>query len=513
MVVHSWINCTSCGHRFNSALPNCPKCNTSNKFAGTVSNSSQPGGRSKAKTYMIVVVAAVALFLVIGALASPANQPKNSSPQQTNDGNSVQRTEEPSSPSPDPSIGSSEHQKQDTSVIRAPVIGDFTIIPTSTSLDRFQMIFGLQDASGNTIPIAGMASVTIRDNKGTMVYEKELQVKAEEFQTYSWPSNNKRIVAYILDIPQGQIKQGSGNGIAYLTFRTADGDTLTATHKEIQIPQNENISRITRFSIRQVEDAYELQFGLLNVNNQEVSKDGEVLVSIVDNFNNLLYQKKLAVKKSDFSTLTASDDTQFYGKSWKFATSDVKSGLESGSARISFTSPEAAALFATANHIQIPLIPSQQAETIYRQKFLDTAESVNSTIEQEKIQVTLVRAGQYTHLRDPNGLPTDVVRNFRADFIITNTDTQSKVGPRYMDTFVLDNNGKKYTALSISYELGVSNSNGGNLYPYAPVKGFIEFDGMPNLAEPVKIIVKEEGSFLNKVGDILWEFPFNAKEA
>src|SRR5581483_844787 len=315
-----------------------------------------------------------------------------------------------------------------------------TAIQTRLSIDNFEvasgdsykMAFSLKEGATN-VTTNGTASIAIKDIYGTIIFSKEVQVTSTQFRMYSWQSNNVQTLAYELDVPKGDIKQGSGNGIAELTFIPLNGSSLSSTFRNFIIPQNENIAKITQFWINKVGSNYQVQFGLLNVNNQEVSTEGSALLSITDSYGDILYMNTVQVHKADFNTVTALDGSQFFGHAWQIPITELKDGLESGSAKLNFVS-NVGKSFTETTTIEIPQMSVQEAIGTYQQIFLKSATTEDQTVSgtyhnvygnaDESIKITLVRAGQYHFLKDSAGSPYEAVKRFRADFLVTNTENR-----------------------------------------------------------------------------------------
>ena len=102
-----------------------------------------------------------------------------------------------------------------------------------------------------------------------------------------------------------------------------------------------NIDRMEDFQIQghRNSDNYLLRFKLISVDEREIASDGTVSISIMDEYNRILYLDAFSVKKNDYSTyeeqFTENEDLVYY---WDIPTSDVNMGFgEFGTAKIVFT--------------------------------------------------------------------------------------------------------------------------------------------------------------------------------
>lgn len=73
----------------------------------------------------------------------------------------------------------------------------------------------------------------------------------------------------------------------------------------------------------------------------------------------------------------------------------------------------------TYDKVNIPTLSGDELAQVFEERYLKTATEVNQTIEKSGLKITLVRVGEFEHLKYNSW--EDRVRDFRADFVITNT--------------------------------------------------------------------------------------------
>jgi len=102
-----------------------------------------------------------------------------------------------------------------------------------------------------------------------------------------------------------------------------------------------NIERMEDFQVQghRNSENYLLRFKLVSVDQKEIASDGTISISIMDEYNRILYLDAFSVKKNDFSKYQvpfSNDEDLIY--SWDIPTSDVKLGFgELGTAKMVFT--------------------------------------------------------------------------------------------------------------------------------------------------------------------------------
>jgi len=119
-----------------------------------------------------------------------------------------------------------------------------------------------------------------------------------------------------------------------------------------------NIDRMEDFQIQghRNSENYLLRFKLISVDEREIASDGTISISIMDEYNRILYLDAFSVKKNDYSKYEKqfSEDTDlvYY---WDIPTSDVKLGFgEFGTAKILFTDRAGNSFSNEFNQIPIP---------------------------------------------------------------------------------------------------------------------------------------------------------------
>ena len=119
-----------------------------------------------------------------------------------------------------------------------------------------------------------------------------------------------------------------------------------------------NIDRMEDFQIQghRNSENYLLRFKLISIDEREIGSDGTVSISIMDEYNRILYLDAFSVKKNDYSLykeqFTENEDLVYY---WDIPTSNVKMGFgEFGIAKIVFTDRAGNSFSNEFNKIPIP---------------------------------------------------------------------------------------------------------------------------------------------------------------
>jgi hypothetical protein len=194
----------------------------------------------------------------------------------------------------------------------------------------------------------------------------------------------------------------------------------------VDIQQDETISNIGRFDVYRIAgNQYQMSMSLLNANNAEISRDGQVSLSIVDSRDSVVYVTSFPITKKDFYDYQRNNGTKFFGYSWTFADTEVKRGLGAGTAKLTFITNDGKSYSATFSGVSIPPLTIDEIRQTYEEEYLKTAIPVNQTIDKEGFKITLVRVGYFNYIDISNY----VTRVFRADFIVTNTSGEYKYSP------------------------------------------------------------------------------------
>ena len=82
-----------------------------------------------------------------------------------------------------------------------------------------------------------------------------------------------------------------------------------------------------------------MRFSLINTEQEEISSDGTISISIFDESNRILYLDVFSIKKNDFSQyVEAFSNEENMAYIWEIPTSDVKKGFgKFGNVKIVFT--------------------------------------------------------------------------------------------------------------------------------------------------------------------------------
>jgi len=104
----------------------------------------------------------------------------------------------------------------------AQYIGNFMALLTGDEIDAR---FSLQDGSKNYVSGDGIGSIRIVNSEGETVYTGTINVKKEDFKTYTLVLTGNEFLAYGWSIPLSTIKNAtSSTGTAYFKFTTATGE-------------------------------------------------------------------------------------------------------------------------------------------------------------------------------------------------------------------------------------------------------------------------------------------------
>jgi len=260
--------------------------------------------------------------------------------------------------------------------------------------------------------------------------------------------------------------------------------TITPT-LTIVSPPTKPAHHITQFVIFKEDDLLKARFSLEDENLAPTSSDGTVMIEIFDDQNTSLYKREFTVEKDDFKTYKlVLTGEMILAYAWTIPFSDIKKGISRGlglgTAKLTFVTWEGRILIAE-ELVEIPVFTEEEIKTMYEDKYLQSALTVNQALRWGNLILSVVRMGYYTHLKYETW--GDLVTDFRVDIKVKNVGTGKELF-HIFDIVIIDDLNNQYNVDSSRSEF-----ESGDIYPGVTVEGYLIFDDVPETTNIAKLII------------------------
>ncbi len=202
------------------------------------------------------------------------------------------------------------HPQQDNSQVtlrnsNAEYIGNFIGLSQDNSLE---FRFSLYDNSKKYTSADGTGTLKIVSSDGETVYQGNINVKKEEFGTYTLTLTQEDFMAYAWKIPLSYIKKStSSSGTAYLSFSTKDAQFETL---------DTSIWGLPTYSQEELEQMNEANFNGISVDQTKSYGDFQVSVDKVGFFTPLVsYGDKQEYFRVDLEAKNIGSDPEYFAPS------------------------------------------------------------------------------------------------------------------------------------------------------------------------------------------------------
>lgn len=243
------------------------------------------------------------------------------------------------------------------------------------------------------------------------------------------------------------------------------------------------------------ESEYLMGFGLRDAVGDDTTADGTVSFAIVDAKDRVLYVDSFPVQAHQFARYNWEGDSDGVnaGYGWKVSRNEVKNGIGTGTAKITFTTVGGEKYSTSSSDVDIEPLSGEEIESYYEEVFLQNARNVEQSKEVSDMRITLVRIGHFTHLQYETW--GDEITHYRADFVITNLSNDYQNTPS--DYLIIDDGSNQYDT---PYYGGTIDYK--ELHSGVSVSGHKVFDDVPDSASWIEIVAKK----YNVPADDIWEF-------
>lgn len=257
------------------------------------------------------------------------------------------------------------------------------------------------------------------------------------------------------------------------------------------------IHHMDYFLVSEKDNSLQVQFALMSEDLDFISTDGTVQLTIYDETTNRsLYETEFTIKKSDFKYYETLLGKTILAYQWSILLSEVEKCISHGTAKLTFTATDGKSCSDTDEYVTLPKYTEEELIQMYEDIYLQSAITVDQTITKGDFSITLVRVGDFTHLKyDTWG---DEVTQFRVDLKVRSIASE----PEYIfesDIVVLDNLGNQY-----DHEYG-GTLDLGEIHPGVTRKGYVLFPELDENANRITVSITD----MAYPEDIVYEFNVN----
>jgi hypothetical protein len=336
------------------------------------------------------------------------------------------------------------------------------VLNYEASEQPFTAIIDVRDSSDVSVHIAWMSGTAEPGGH----FDVELPWSAQESGSYTV----RTFLITNLESPEVM------SGVSRSQLMVTKSDTL----KDSFVPGN--LSGIAKFAASSDGAYYTAWFTLVDENGKQTTYDGKATMTITDSLGELRYTGTVPVEKNDFILFKPTEQSApNIAYVWKVRMLDVSRGLGTGTAVLTFAGSDGKSYSAKFGPVEIYQASGNELAQVYEYQYNKFATDIDKSIVKGNFKVTLVKAGQFTHL--VNGTSGDEVTHYRADIIIENVGNAVNSWPsQYL---IVDDKSNEYSEMS-----GGTLHAGGVIPGFAKTGGYVLFEDVDESASWANLILR-----------------------
>ena len=275
----------------------------------------------------------------------------------------------------------------------------------------------------------------------------------------------------------------------------ADRERKAETEKELKeeglVDENEfrqvSPASIVTFSSVEEGDLIRFYFQLQDSNGRRVTADGQVRFKIMDNDDNLLYEKNFSVNSEEFVEYGSKLTGQSVGEAfeWRVPVKDIKKGFSNifgfGKAEIRFVTG-GKSLSAVDESVSIPSLSAEDISERFEEEYDKNKVVLGKSLRKGNFRVELVSFGFY---EAASYFGAGLDEYLRVDFLVRNTGSEREYFSPSMS--IIDSDGNQYDAALFGGTLDTIK----NMFPDTKQEGYVLFEDVPKDIDSAKLVFEQ----------------------
>jgi hypothetical protein len=279
------------------------------------------------------------------------------------------------------------------------------------------------------------------------------------------------------------------SGVSRSQLMVTESDTL----KESFVAGN--LSGIAKLAVISNGVQHKVWFTLVDQDGKQTTHDGRATIKITDSLGELRYTGTVPVEKSDFILFKPNEQSAAnIAYVWTVPMIDVKRGLGAGTAVLTFVSSDGKSYSAKFGPIEIYQAYGDELAQVYESQYNKFANDIGKSIVKGNFKITLVKAGQFTHLA--NTTSGDEVTHYRADLVIENAGDAVNSWPS--EYLIVDDKSNEYNEMPY----GATLHAGGIVPAHGKTRGYVLFEDV-NVSASWATLILKGNNYSNDPKDVL----------